>query len=84
VLGALGPGDLEVLIAGRAGGGLAVLLDAATWAPAGGTAPDPADVPAAASELRCAGWPVAVAAAGASPAAVWAQLTRTDRAAGVG
>jgi hypothetical protein len=25
-----------------------------------------------------------VAAAGASPAAVWAQLTRTDRAAGVG
>jgi uncharacterized protein (DUF58 family) len=84
VLGALGPGDLEVLIAGRAGGGLAVLLDAATWAPAGGTAPDPADVPAAASALRRAGWLVAVAAAGASPAAVWAQLTRTDRAAGVG
>jgi uncharacterized protein (DUF58 family) len=83
VLGALGPGDLEVLVAGRAGGGLAVLLDAATWAPAGGTAPDPADVPAAASALRRAGWLVAVAAAGASPAVVWAELTRTDRAAGV-
>ncbi|WP_214368508.1 DUF58 domain-containing protein [Pseudonocardia sp. H11422] len=73
VLGALGPGELEGLLARRPDGGHAVLLDAAGWDPAGrSAAPDPA--PAAAT-LRRAGWQVAVATAGMAPDRVWDHLT---------
>ncbi|HYH32781.1 MAG TPA: DUF58 domain-containing protein [Pseudonocardia sp.] len=75
VLGALGPGQVEALVARRTGGGHAVLLDTATWDPAtrdgvrgGSTAAGHA------AALRRAGWHVTVATAGTSPARVWDDL----------
>lgn len=70
VLGALGSGDLDALLARQPGGGHAVLLDVAGWAP-GGRGPD---VAATAGALRSAGWRVAVAAAGVSPDRAWDEL----------
>ena len=79
----MGRATLEALLAGAPAAGYAVLLDTAELgAGRRDRAPDPAVAAAAAAALRRAGWLVAVAAAGASPAAVWDQLTRTDRAAG--
>ncbi len=72
VLGAVGPGELETLVARRVGGGHAVLLDVATWDPASagsGTAAGTADA------LRRAGWQVAVASARMGPDQVWDALT---------
>jgi uncharacterized protein (DUF58 family) len=71
VLGALGPGDLEALLARRATGGHAVLLDVATWDPSGTNA----GTAGTAAALRLAGWHVTVAAAGTSPERVWDALT---------
>jgi uncharacterized protein (DUF58 family) len=71
VLGAIGPGQLESLLARHAGGGHAVLLDTATWDAAGG--PDGAAGNAAA--LRRAGWHVTVASARTTPDRAWDDLT---------
>ncbi|GAA3229892.1 DUF58 domain-containing protein [Pseudonocardia petroleophila] len=70
VLGALGAGDLESLVARQPAGGHAVLLDVAGWEPAG-RGPD---VAAAATALRRAGWRVAVARAGVAPDRAWDEL----------
>ncbi len=79
VLGALGPGQLQALLARRSGGGHAVLLDTATWDPAtrdpaGADGPATGNAAASAAALRRAGWHVTVATAGASPARVWDDL----------
>ncbi|MFC4943478.1 DUF58 domain-containing protein [Pseudonocardia sp. GCM10023141] len=72
VLGAVGPGQLEGLLARRTSGGHAILLDTGTWDPAqrraGGSA-------AVASTLRAAGWHVAEARLGSLPDRVWDDLT---------
>jgi uncharacterized protein (DUF58 family) len=70
VLGDLGPGQVEALISRRSGGGHAVVLDTATWDPAGGTSRAAGNTAA----LRRAGWHVTVAAATSSPARVWDDL----------
>jgi uncharacterized protein (DUF58 family) len=70
VLGELGPGQIETLIARRAGGGHAVLLDTPTWDPARGAGKAVAN----AAVLRRAGWHVTVAAAASTPARVWDDL----------
>jgi uncharacterized protein (DUF58 family) len=70
VLGACTPEQVTGLHARRGSAGLAVLLDVATWDPAGGRA----DVAAAASTLRQAGWAVAVARAGDDVDRVWDAL----------
>jgi uncharacterized protein (DUF58 family) len=70
VLGALVDGQLKALTARQPAGGHAVLLDVASWDPAG-RGPD-ADATAAA--LRRAGWRVAVARAGAGPDRAWDDL----------
>nr|WP_239028883.1 DUF58 domain-containing protein [Pseudonocardia acidicola] len=72
ILGAVQPGGLEALLARRSGGGHAVLLDVAGWAPAGPAAPQPAGTAAA---LRRAGWNVTVATAQSRPDQVWDTLT---------
>ncbi|MHA6630130.1 DUF58 domain-containing protein [Pseudonocardia sichuanensis] len=72
VLGALGPGQVEALLARSSGVGHAVLLDTATWDPAADRARGSAGAHAAA--LRRAGWRVTVATAGTSPARVWDDL----------
>lgn len=70
VLGAIGPGQVEGLLARRPTGGHAVLLDTATWDPAGrrGSTAETASV------LRHAGWRVTVAGAGSTPDQVWEDL----------
>jgi uncharacterized protein (DUF58 family) len=76
VLGEVAPGQLEALLARRAGqhtGGHAVLLDTATWDPATRSAAAP--VAPVATALRRAGWHVAVATAGSAPDRVWDELT---------
>jgi uncharacterized protein (DUF58 family) len=73
VLGAVGPGQLEGLLARRSAGGHAVLLDIATWDPAAG-GPD-RNVAGTAAALRRAGWQVTVAGAGTAPDQVWDALT---------
>ena len=72
VLGAVGPGELEALVARRTTGGHAVVLDVATWDPAGADDGAAAGVAAA---LRRAGWRVTVAAAGRDPEHAWDALT---------
>jgi uncharacterized protein (DUF58 family) len=72
VLGALGPGQVEALLARSSGAGHAVLLDTTTWDPAAGRTRGAAA--AHASALRRAGWHVTVATAGTSPARVWDDL----------
>jgi uncharacterized protein (DUF58 family) len=74
VLGALGPGQVDTLLGRRTRGGYAVLLDTATWDPAGGDGTTAGNAAGAASALRRAGWHVAVATAGSSPAGVWDDL----------
>ncbi|OLT20098.1 hypothetical protein BJF78_35840 [Pseudonocardia sp. CNS-139] len=85
VLGALGPGQVEALIARRAGGGHAILLDTATWDPArgagrngGGSAAGPA------AALRRAGWHVTIASSGVTPARVWDAWCPAARRTGAG
>lgn len=74
VLGAVGPGQVEGLLARRHTAGHAILLDTSTWDPvpaprgAGSTA-------GTAAALRGAGWQVTVAGAGHTPDAVWDALT---------
>lgn len=70
VLGALGPGQVEALLARRSTPGNAVLLDTGTWRPAG--AATGAATPAAA--LRRAGWHVTVATSSSTPTQVWEDL----------
>jgi hypothetical protein len=70
VLGALGPGQVEALLGRRTGGGHAVLLDTATWDPAGGNSRAAGN----AAALRRAGWHVTVATASSTPARVWDDL----------
>jgi uncharacterized protein (DUF58 family) len=70
ILGALGPGQVEALLARRTGGGHAVLLDTSTWDPARG----PSRAAGDAAALRRAGWHVTVATAGSSPARAWDDL----------
>jgi uncharacterized protein (DUF58 family) len=72
VLGVVGPTELEALLARRATGGHAVLLDVSTWDPARS---GPGVAAAAAAALRRAGWHVAIAAAGTGPDQVWDALT---------
>jgi uncharacterized protein (DUF58 family) len=75
VLGELGPGQLESLLARRPGGGYAVLLDTSTWDPGGpGAAAGPAATQATAAALRRNGWGVAVATAATAPARAWDDL----------
>ncbi|MGY1697270.1 DUF58 domain-containing protein [Geodermatophilus sp. SYSU D00814] len=86
VLGAVAPDDLAELLAARSGphNDVAVLLDVASWAEAGGRtrrglsatarAHLAAQVEESASLLRGAGWQVTVAGAGSSVEAVWAEL----------
>ena len=69
VLGAVGPDDLELLLA-RPAGGHAVLLDVSTWA---GARPDPT-VAAHAETLRRGGWHVTAAAHGTDVERVWDAL----------
>ena len=71
VLGAVGPGQVDALLARRSVGGHAVLLDTASWDPVGG----PSGAATTAATLRRAGWHVTVAAAGATPDQVWDDLT---------
>lgn len=71
VLGAVGPDQIDALLARRSVGGHAVLLDTATWDPVGG----PSGVATTAATLRRAGWHVTVATAGATPDQVWDDLT---------
>ena len=70
VLGTIGPGQVEGLLARRPTGGHAVLLDTAGWDPAGrrGTAAGTA------ATLRHAGWRVTVATAGSTPERIWDDL----------
>jgi uncharacterized protein (DUF58 family) len=70
VLGALGPGQVETLVSRHPGGGHAVLLDTATWDPAGAGSGAAGNAVA----LRRAGWHVTVATASSSPARVWDEL----------
>lgn len=72
ILGAVGPGHLESLLARRATGGHAIMLDIATWDPAERRAGSSA---ASAATLRAAGWHVAEAVAGVAPDRVWDDLT---------
>lgn len=72
VLGAVGPGQVEGLLARRTSGGHAIVLDTATWDPA---VRRPGSSVAVASALRGAGWHVVEAGAGADPARVWDDLT---------
>jgi uncharacterized protein (DUF58 family) len=72
VLGALGPGQLEELLARRGSGGHAVLLDTATWDPSG---PPAGSAAGAAATLRRAGWLVTVADSRSAPDLVWDALT---------
>jgi uncharacterized protein (DUF58 family) len=74
VLGALGPGQVEALLARSSGIGHAVLLDTTTWDPASTSARGRGSAAGHAAALRRAGWQVAVATAGASPARVWDDL----------
>ncbi|OZM76341.1 DUF58 domain-containing protein [Pseudonocardia sp. MH-G8] len=74
VLGALGPGQVEALLARSSGIGHAVLLDTTTWDPASASARGRGSAAGHAAALRRAGWQVAVATAGASPARVWDDL----------
>jgi uncharacterized protein (DUF58 family) len=71
VLGAVSPDELAPLLARRAGGGHAVLLDVATWDrhPA-----EPEPVGEAATALRRAGWVVAIAGRGTPPDRIWDEL----------
>jgi uncharacterized protein (DUF58 family) len=71
VLGAVGPGQLDALLARRSGSGHAVLLDTASWDVAG----TPPGAAGAAAALRRAGWLVTVAGAGSTPERVWHDLT---------
>ncbi len=74
VLGAVGPGQVEGLLARRPTGGHAILLDTPTWdavpAPRGD-----GSTAGTAAVLRRAGWQVTVAAAGSTPDVVWDALT---------
>lgn len=86
VLGALGPDQVDELLARRTAGGRAVLLDVASWDRAGSTArPEshPGGVAGVAVALRRAGWQVAVAGAGATPDRVWDDLSSAAVAGGV-
>jgi uncharacterized protein (DUF58 family) len=86
VLGAVAPDDLAELVAARSGPqtDVAVLLDVASWADAGtrgrrslstaARAHLSAQVEESAALLRGAGWQVAVAGAGRTVEAVWADL----------
>jgi uncharacterized protein (DUF58 family) len=75
VLGAVGPADVDALVARRPGVGVAVLLDTATWGPA--AEGRPGVVGAAAAALRRAGWQAVVATAASRPEQVWDELTAT-------
>jgi uncharacterized protein (DUF58 family) len=77
VLGELGPGHLETLLARRAGGGYAVLLDTATWDPAG----TPGRAATNAAALRVSGWHVVIASATSPPDRVWDELIAGSRVA---
>jgi uncharacterized protein (DUF58 family) len=70
VLGATRPDELGPLLARRAGGGHAVLLDVDTW----NAAPDGTSPAATAAALRGAGWVAAVAARGTAPDRAWDEL----------
>lgn len=82
VLGALAPGDVEVLLARYPHPGNAVLLDVATWLPNAAKRSRPAgtQVAPAAEALRRAGWQVTVAAATTPPQQVWDDLGTAHRA----
>jgi uncharacterized protein (DUF58 family) len=80
VLGALGPGQVDALLARWSSPGHAVLLDTATWDP---SRRDPAGrggagmsggAAANATALRRAGWRVTIAGASMTPARVWDDL----------
>jgi uncharacterized protein (DUF58 family) len=75
VLGELGPGHLDTLLARRAGGGYAVLLDTSTWDPSGAAGQAAAN----AAALRRSGWHVAVATASSHPERVWDDLIAGSR-----
>ena len=75
VLGAVGPADVDALVARRPGVGVAVLLDTATWGPA--AEGRPGMVAAAAAALRRVGWLAVVATAASRPEQVWDELTAT-------
>ncbi|WP_232662207.1 DUF58 domain-containing protein [Pseudonocardia sp. TRM90224] len=70
VLGMVGPGQIEALLARRTAPGHAVLLDTSTWDPAGADS----RAGATAAMLRGAGWRVAVATARSTPERVWDDL----------
>jgi uncharacterized protein (DUF58 family) len=77
VLGELGDGHLESLLARRPGGGYAVLLDTATWDSSGPSG----QAAASAAALRVSGWHVTVATAGSPPDRVWDELIAGSRVA---
>jgi hypothetical protein len=68
---------VETLLARRAGGGYAVLLDTATWDPSGTAG----QAEATAAALRRMGWHVAVATASSHPDRVWDDLIAGSRVA---
>ncbi|WP_219416600.1 DUF58 domain-containing protein [Pseudonocardia nigra] len=70
VLGAMSPAQVDALLARRVGAGHAVLLDTATWDPAGTTS----GAASSAAALRRAGWHVTVATARSTPERVWDDL----------
>ena len=74
VLGAVGPGQVEGLLARRSTGGHAILLDTPTW-DATPAPPGSGSTAGTAAVLRRAGWQVTVAGAGSAPDAVWDALT---------
>ncbi len=75
VLGTIGPGQVESLLARHPTGGHAVLLDTATWdTRSGDTAAGRSTTAGTASALRNAGWRVTVATAGSAPERVWDDL----------
>jgi uncharacterized protein (DUF58 family) len=76
IVGAVGQGQLEGLLARRTTGGHAILLNTGSWDPAtrGSPAANTAAGPAAA--LRRAGWHVAVAGAGSTVDRAWSDLTQ--------
>ncbi|MCW0214196.1 MAG: DUF58 domain-containing protein [Pseudonocardia sp.] len=84
ILGALAPGDAEVLAERRPSGGYAILLDVATW-DRGRSSPVPAatstsaGAESSAAALRRLGWHVTVATAGTSVERVWDAVAAAQR-----
>jgi uncharacterized protein (DUF58 family) len=75
IVGAIGPGQLEGLLARRTTGGHAILLNTGSWDPATRGTPQANTAAGSAAALRRAGWHVAVAGAGSTVDRAWTDLT---------